>query len=104
MGSQRLNQMGMKRKALADDKPKPDKYQRRDAKSPDVVGAKEVKTKAKIKAKMEAKPEAKARGDIIEEGLEEAIEFILEKIKTPERDLHDQLDHRPTTCHNMWTV
>uniref|UniRef100_A0A915I2E3 Uncharacterized protein n=1 Tax=Romanomermis culicivorax TaxID=13658 RepID=A0A915I2E3_ROMCU len=71
MGSQRLNQMGMKRKALGDDKPKPDKYQCTNAKSPaDGVEA----NKARTKAKMEVIPEAKARGDIIEEGLEEAID------------------------------
>uniref|UniRef100_A0A915HWQ6 Uncharacterized protein n=1 Tax=Romanomermis culicivorax TaxID=13658 RepID=A0A915HWQ6_ROMCU len=34
MGLQRLNQMGMKRKALDDDKLKPDKYQCTDVKSP----------------------------------------------------------------------
>uniref|UniRef100_A0A915JZE6 Uncharacterized protein n=1 Tax=Romanomermis culicivorax TaxID=13658 RepID=A0A915JZE6_ROMCU len=36
MGSQRLNQTDMKRKALGDDKPKPDKYQHMDAKSPEL--------------------------------------------------------------------
>uniref|UniRef100_A0A915KLU7 Uncharacterized protein n=1 Tax=Romanomermis culicivorax TaxID=13658 RepID=A0A915KLU7_ROMCU len=69
LGSQRLNQMGLKRKALGDDKLKPDKYQCTDAKSPDTVEAKEAKTKAK----MEVKP-WQARGDTIEESLEEAIE------------------------------
>uniref|UniRef100_A0A915LC88 Uncharacterized protein n=1 Tax=Romanomermis culicivorax TaxID=13658 RepID=A0A915LC88_ROMCU len=55
---------------------------------------------------MEAKPEAKARGDIIEEGLDEAIEGAgsSKKIETPEGGLHDQLDHRPTTFHNIQTV
>uniref|UniRef100_A0A915HUH8 DNA2/NAM7 helicase-like C-terminal domain-containing protein n=1 Tax=Romanomermis culicivorax TaxID=13658 RepID=A0A915HUH8_ROMCU len=67
--------MGVKRKAPDDDKLKPDKYQCIDTKSPDMLGAKEAKSKTKFKAKTEAKPEAKARGDIIEEGLEEAIEM-----------------------------
>uniref|UniRef100_A0A915K881 Uncharacterized protein n=1 Tax=Romanomermis culicivorax TaxID=13658 RepID=A0A915K881_ROMCU len=68
--------MGVKRKALGNDKPKPDKHQCMGAKSPDMIGAKEAKTNAKIKAKMEAEPEAKARRDIIEEGLNEAIEAM----------------------------
>uniref|UniRef100_A0A915J5A5 Uncharacterized protein n=1 Tax=Romanomermis culicivorax TaxID=13658 RepID=A0A915J5A5_ROMCU len=66
--------MGLKRKASGDDKLKPDKYQHMDAKSPDGIGAKDVKTKAKIKAGMKAKPEAKARGGTTDEGFMEAIE------------------------------
>uniref|UniRef100_A0A915HGJ4 Uncharacterized protein n=1 Tax=Romanomermis culicivorax TaxID=13658 RepID=A0A915HGJ4_ROMCU len=67
-GIDRLNQMGVKRKAPGDDKPKPDKYQHINAKSPDAMDAKEARTKVKT----EVRPEAKARGD--------TIEFILEKI------------------------
>uniref|UniRef100_A0A915KTP1 Uncharacterized protein n=1 Tax=Romanomermis culicivorax TaxID=13658 RepID=A0A915KTP1_ROMCU len=56
--------MGVKRKALGDDKAKPDKYQCMGSKAP----------------------------------------FILEQIEMQERDLHDRLDCRPTTCHNMQTL
>uniref|UniRef100_A0A915KDQ3 Uncharacterized protein n=1 Tax=Romanomermis culicivorax TaxID=13658 RepID=A0A915KDQ3_ROMCU len=62
MGSQRSNQMGVKRKAPGDDKLQPDKYQPTDAKSPDAVEANKGRTKAK------------ARGDTIKEGLQGAIE------------------------------
>uniref|UniRef100_A0A915JSE1 Uncharacterized protein n=1 Tax=Romanomermis culicivorax TaxID=13658 RepID=A0A915JSE1_ROMCU len=75
----------------------------------EAIGANDSKTKAKIKAKIEAKSEANASGDNIQEGLEDAMEvagrsIYFQKIEMRERGLHDQLDHRPTTCHNMQTV
>uniref|UniRef100_A0A915L7Z1 Uncharacterized protein n=1 Tax=Romanomermis culicivorax TaxID=13658 RepID=A0A915L7Z1_ROMCU len=96
MGSQRLNQMGMKRKAPGDDKLKPDEYQCMDAKSPDAVEANEAKTKAN----MEVRPEAIARGDTIMVDLEEAIEAA----GSSKKGVFMQLDCRPTDCHNMQTI
>uniref|UniRef100_A0A915J202 Uncharacterized protein n=1 Tax=Romanomermis culicivorax TaxID=13658 RepID=A0A915J202_ROMCU len=84
MGSQRLNQMGIKRRAPDNDKQQPDKYQRMDAKS---LG----------KFKVARLPRAKKQPPAMQEP----------STSTSQRrgkGVCMRLDHRLTACHNMQTL
>uniref|UniRef100_A0A915HP32 Uncharacterized protein n=1 Tax=Romanomermis culicivorax TaxID=13658 RepID=A0A915HP32_ROMCU len=69
--------MGMKRKAPGDDKPKPDKYQGMDAKSPGMF-------------KVPRLPPAKKQQPPTQQSWSSTSQRKIEKW---ERGLHDQLDH-----------
>uniref|UniRef100_A0A915J9C2 Uncharacterized protein n=1 Tax=Romanomermis culicivorax TaxID=13658 RepID=A0A915J9C2_ROMCU len=81
-GRERLNQMGVKRKAPGNDRAKPD-----------VIGTKE----AKIKAKIEVRPMAKVKQEAIptiEEGLEAAIEAVGSSIMTRQAEVPHNKCHK----------